>query len=138
VERPKRLDLAVRLIWAALALSVVSAAIATWRVSQAGDLESQNPIALTLSFLLILALFYHLTLKLKAGQGWARTLYVVLCAASLLKVTQNVSAQFGLSVAEGVVMGAGYAAMYIAAILLITPNVHLWFTLQKKRARRIA
>jgi hypothetical protein len=138
MQRPRLLDLAVRLIWAALALSVVSAAIATWRVSQTGDLESQNPAFLTLGFLLVLALFYFLTLRVQAGEGWARVLYVVLSVASLMKVVQNVTEQFHVSVVEGVVMVAGYAVLYSAAVLLVTPQVNQWFTRKQDGARRIA
>ncbi|MDQ2651928.1 MAG: hypothetical protein M3Z20_02690 [Chloroflexota bacterium] len=128
MQRPKLLDLAVNLIWTALVLSVLSGALATWRLNQNGELGSQNPIALILSFLLILAFFYLLTLKLRAGKGWARAVYVTLALASLWRVIENVSGQFRASAVEGIVMIAGYAILYAAAVMLVTPQVNQWFT----------
>jgi hypothetical protein len=55
-----------------------------------------------------------------------------------MKVVQNVTEQFHVSVVEGVVMVAGYAVLYSAAVLLVTPQVNQWFTRKQDGARRIA
>jgi hypothetical protein len=128
LDRPKQLSAAIVLMWVAYGLAVMSGALSIWKQYQSGSLAGQSPVALAVILIIALALLASLIVLVRAGRGWARALYVALMVVSLFAVLQDLSEHFGRSTAEGLAAIAYYLAAYGAAVLLITPPVHRWFT----------
>jgi hypothetical protein len=125
---PRSIEVAVRLIWGMIALGAINAVGVMLQLTQ--NRSDALPLAATLVAVLcaMSGLMVWLSLKIRAGRNWARTVYIAIAAVSLLNVLQDVSAQYQSSIARGALLSTAYLLFYGAACILLTPSAHRWFT----------
>jgi hypothetical protein len=70
--------------------------------------------------------------------NWARVAFIAIAIITLFTVARDVPASFQNSVVQGLLVAACYALFYIAAIILLLPDVHRWFTKGENGASRVA
>jgi hypothetical protein len=138
VQRPRSVDLAVKLIFGAVALSVVSAVVAFLTVDDqvqaqadaAGvDADSVRTIAIvTVVVVLVLTLvvFTALALLIGRGKNWARIVYTILGALSVLSLGTTFN---GEVIVASLAVEVVQALLTVAAIVMLyRPDSNAWFS----------
>ena len=128
MNRPPTVALALKLIWAMLAVIAVNSLLTLWDIAL-GRSDAASLVAMLGAVVVVaLGLFAWLQLKIGAGRNWARTVFIVLILLSTLSVVQNVSRQFQESLVHGVLSAVSYVMAYASVALLMTKSANAWFS----------
>ena len=122
LERPRSVTVALYLLWASLAITVVRFAVGY------GALAPGTNLQLTLAVIIgTLVVYVFLIFMMSYGRNWARIVFLVLFLAGLVPSLPTLLANFGQSAVVGVGSLADLVLQAWALFLMFTSPGSAWF-----------
>lgn len=131
-KRPASVTTAVQLLYITIVISIVCGilGIAATKDAPIGSTTlSPSIVAITLIIAVIIGLFF--IINISRGRNWARLIYLILFALSLINSAIHLKMFFNQSTLTGVATIANYVITLAAMILLYQKSSNQWFK-QKK------
>ncbi len=133
---PKSVDVAVKLIWAATAVSAVITVVMGIQMVRGRSDGLALASTLIVVFGLAFAGLWWLGLKLRQGRNWARAVYIALVVLSLFSA-QDIPETFEVSIAKGFSSLGSLLLLVVTGGLLLVPSANKWFR-ESTSANRVA
>lgn len=118
---PRRVKLAVALLWAGLAFAALSLLI------DFGQAQAVPTPASSAGIVLVYLVWSALTVQVARGRNWARIVYLLLVLIGLPFNLHLAAADFGGGVLPGLVTAVSIAAPVVGLWLLFTSPGKAWF-----------